>query len=368
MTALDTASSFTRPRSAAPSDLYNALRALVDQMQRVRSDDAATQKQVEDTAATIGASLQSQIETDQLTPDEAYNLMLDAIAASVFGAAQQSANAAYAAANALHAARLKTALQSYVQTASLNVEQTVRQSEVESLTSQITTLDAALGTTNANITAEATARANGDTANAAAITTVQTQANGNSASIAQIISSDGGTTTNWAVTTNSNGQVKGMVALNGSASGTTFTVVADKFIVAHPTTPGDTIAAFVVGLVNGVSTVGVNGNLLVDGSILARTIAAGAITTNKLAAGAVTATELAAGAVTAGKIAAGSVTATELNVSTLSAIAANLGTVTAGLIRNAADTIRFDLPNMRLYRVDGTMDIDLYNKRIFIES
>lgn len=76
----------------------------------------------------------------------------------------------------------------------------------------------------------------------------------------------------WSVEINGNGQVIGLARLDGGATGSTFTVVADKFVVAHPAAPGTTITAFVVGLVNGVSTVGINGNLVVDDSILARHI------------------------------------------------------------------------------------------------
>lgn len=76
----------------------------------------------------------------------------------------------------------------------------------------------------------------------------------------------------WGVEINGNNQVIGMVRLDGGASGSTFSVVADKFVVAHPAAPGTTITAFVVGLVNGVSTVGINGNLVVDNTILARHI------------------------------------------------------------------------------------------------
>lgn len=76
----------------------------------------------------------------------------------------------------------------------------------------------------------------------------------------------------WGISINGNGQVIGLVKLDGSATGSTFTVVADKFVVAHPAAPGTTIAAFVVGLVDGEPTVGINGNLVVDDTILARHI------------------------------------------------------------------------------------------------
>ena len=332
MAALDTASAYTYPRSASPNDLYTSLRTLVDQMRRVRAEDYTQAQQLEDVAAEIGADLKAQIESGNLSPDAAFDLMISAISASIFGPATASANAAWAQANALMASRLKTALQSYVQTASLNVEQTIRQSETESLASEITTLTASLGTTNAAITTEATARVNGDSANAALISTVQTQANGNSAAITTVQSSIDGIEARWGVVINLNGQVTGLVQLDGTASGSVFTVVADKFIVAHPSSPATTIAAFVIGLVNGVSTIGINGNLLVDGSILARTIAAGAITTNKLAAGAVTANEIAAGAITAVQLAADSVTATQIAAGAVTATELAAGAVTAGKI------------------------------------
>lgn len=108
----------------------------------------------------------------------------------------------------------------------------------------------------------------------------------------------------WGIAVNVDNKVVGLVRLDGGVTGSSFTVLADKFIVRHPTTTTD-IQAFVVGLVNGVSTVGINGNLLVDGSILARSI----------------------------------------SVSTLSAITANVGTLTAGVIQSANGKVTFDLNN-----------------------
>ncbi|MGN6490198.1 MAG: phage tail protein, partial [Devosia sp.] len=47
---------------------------------------------------------------------------------------------------------------------------------------------------------------------------------------------------------------------------------------------------------------------------------------------------------------------------------ADIGEVRSGLIRDAADTFRFDLDNMRIYRTDGTFDIDAKNGRIRIRK
>jgi hypothetical protein len=76
----------------------------------------------------------------------------------------------------------------------------------------------------------------------------------------------------WMLSINSNNRVTGYVKLDGSEVSTTFAVMADKFIIVHPSVNGTTIQAFIAGLVNGVSTVGINGNLVVDDTILARHI------------------------------------------------------------------------------------------------
>lgn len=116
----------------------------------------------------------------------------------------------------------------------------------------------------------------------------------------------------WTIARNVNGRVIGQIKLDGTATETTFSVLADKFIIVHPAANATTMQAFIVGNVNGVPTVGVNGNLIVDGTILARHIA----------------------------------------VDSLDAIAANFGTITAG----------------KMQRADGTMIVDLDNKRIKIST
>lgn len=299
MPAAVDATVYSYPRSATSQELYLSLRQLVDQLRLVRTQDGTDAATLQTAADQIGSEVASQIESGLLTPDEAFDLAVSAAADSIFGAAAAATNTIYAAASQRQLEQLTAIVQGYAQRAAISVEQTVRRTATESLASQISSVNASLSTTNAQIVNEATARATGDTANASLITTVRTQTTGNTAAISQIISSDGGATTNWGVVANANGQVTGMVALNGSASGTTFAVVADKFIVALPGAPGTTIQAFVAGLVNSVPTVGINGNLLVDGTVTARNIAAGAITADKIAAGAITANSIATGTLTA---------------------------------------------------------------------
>lgn len=211
--------------------------------------------------------------------------------------------------------------------AAITTESTVRADADGALAQQITTLTAAYQladtTLSGSITNEATVRASADGALAQQISTVSTTVNDNTFSIQQLTESVDGYAGKWSLSLNANGRVKGSITLNGNQEKTELGILADKFIIVHPTADGTTIQAFVVGLVNGVSTVGINGNLLVDGTILARMIAAGAITTDKLAAG--------------------SVTAAKIAVSELAALSADLGTVTAGRIQSADGKSFWDL-------------------------
>lgn len=76
----------------------------------------------------------------------------------------------------------------------------------------------------------------------------------------------------YGVSVNVNGRVTASIKLDGSPADSSFAILADKFIVVHPTIDGQTITAFVVGTVNGVPTVGINGNLVVDDTITASKI------------------------------------------------------------------------------------------------
>jgi predicted phage tail protein len=80
-----------------------------------------------------------------------------------------------------------------------------------------------------------------------------------------------------------------------------------------------------------------NGELIVDGAIVAAKIAADTITATQIAAGAIAASELAANAVIAGKIAAGTIVAADIAATTITAAKIVAGTITTTEI--AANTI-----------------------------
>jgi hypothetical protein len=173
----------------------------------------------------------------------------------------------------------------------------------------------------------------------------------------------------WGVSitgTGENAQLLGLVRLDVQDLASTFTVVADNFRVARAAGDNTVSTVFQAGQIQGVNSVGINGNLIVDRTIKADAIEANTITANEIAAGTITADEIEAGTITAEKLNADVLDALVINVEELSALSSNLGTVTAGTIQNAAGTIIMDWDNMRLYRTDETMEVDFVNKRIRI--
>lgn len=152
------------------------------------------------------------------------------------------------------------------------------------------------------------------------ITTVSTTVNDLTTTVTQTQASVDGLSGQWGVAIDVNGKVIGLVRLDGGATGSTFTVLADKFIIRHPTTTTD-IQAFVVGLVNGVSTVGINGNLVVDDTILAR----------------------------------------HLSISELSELVSDAGIIVDGTLKDASNTYEFRIADGYFGRTDASSYIDMKN-------
>jgi hypothetical protein len=317
--------------------------------------DAALNASVTAVLGTVGV-LETDVavlQSNELTPQERFEIALDHAIDTVQGSRLEFEQQMQLQMQRIVDFALQVRRLTNDNSAQIVTEQVTRVTETEAFASQLTALTADLASTSAAVVTETTARAAGDSALASNITMLTATVAGNTTSITEFATVQSGILTDvsalengvtglttdlgqveaqWGVAINTQGQVIGLIQLDGGASGSQFSVVADKFVVAHPTAPGTLITPIVVGLVNGVSTIGLNGAVVVDGTIVARHIAAAQIDASKL------------------------------NVASLSAISANIGTVTAGLIRNVADTIRFDLPAMRIYRTDGSMNVDFANK------
>ena len=183
------------------------------------------------------------------------------------------------------------------------------------------TADTAL---SASISSEASARVSADGALASQISSVQSTVNGNTSSITTQQTAINGLQAKYVLTVNANGRVAGIELASGSGALATVSILADKFIIVHPSVNGTTIQAFITGIVNGIASIGINGNLIVDGTI----------------------------------------SATKIIASTISAISANLGTITAGLIRDVANTYQIQIDNGLFTSTDGKAYLDLKNKRL----
>ena len=220
----------------------------------------------------------------------------------------------------------------------LKQEVRVRIEEDLSLVQTLTQLTADLGVTNADVTTLTQTVADGDSALATQISSLSSSVAGNTSQIAILTSSVDGMSSKFAVTMTNNNEITGFISLDGDIIGSSFTVAADYFKVAKVgTTGGTAVPVFAIQTVGGVPKLAIIGDMYADGTITTR------------------------------HLAADSVTADKINVTTLSALTANLGIVTAGEIRNPGDTLKFDLPNMRLYRTDGTMELNFNTKTFFID-
>jgi predicted phage tail protein len=153
----------------------------------------------------------------------------------------------------------------------------------------------------AAIRSEATARSNAVEAEATARNQLVSSVNSQIASVTTemqtfVNEKVGTVSSKWGIRVDAGNNVAGIQLLNDSKT-SSFIILVDKFAVALPTGAGVTYP-FIIGTVNGSPTVGINGNLVVDGTILTNALQAEAVTADKIRAKSLTAAQIAAGAIT----------------------------------------------------------------------
>lgn len=90
-------------------------------------------------------------------------------------------------------------------------------------------------------------------------------------------------TKQWVVKLDSNGHIAGLnLMLDGVTGSSSFIVMADIFKVVNPSAPLDIQVPFEVGYVDGVTTVSIKGQLIQDGTIIAKAIKADEVFTQDL--------------------------------------------------------------------------------------
>lgn len=161
------------------------------------------------------------------------------------------------------------------------------------------------------------------------ITTAQSTADGNTATVQTHAKSINGLEAQYTVKVDVNGKVAGYGLATTPKNGTPeskFIVNADRFGIGA--TGKADVFPFVVDTQK--NRVGVNGELVVNGKAIVDNLNAGDIHGDKITANTLDANRLKAGSVTAREIGANSVTADKMNVTNLSAVSSNLGSITGG--------------------------------------
>lgn len=146
------------------------------------------------------------------------------------------------------------------------------------------------------------------------VTTLETTKDGHSARLVELEESRDGVSARWGVAVDIDGNIVGAVQLDGSASESTFTVLADTFRVAQPSVVGgDPVPVFVLANVEGTPRLVLRGDMIADGTITAR----------------------------------------HFEALSLSSISADIGEITSGRLRRADNRMRIDLDNMEIVIESG---------------
>jgi hypothetical protein len=230
-------------------------------------------------------------------------------------------------ASALSQAEIQNALDAFTSGASLTaltsnvaIAQSELQSTAEALRSEVVARSALVATVAENsaaIQTEQTARANADSANASSISTVQARLNtGDFAAVKTQATATadalGGVMAKYLMMVDANGHIAAIELTSGGDAGQMI-FLADKFAFVKPDGTGTPKQVLTLGVINGVAALGLDGELIIDGSILARTIVAESITADRIAPKTLTAVQIADLAVNTLQIAGNAVTATYFN-------------------------------------------------------
>lgn len=161
-------------------------------------------------------------------------------------------------------------------------ESSARASAVSALASLIDVLTATTNGNTAAISTEQTARASADTAIAQSVSTVLARLDSGDYAAVKIQSSAtasalGGVLAEHVIKVDANGHISAVKLLSdGSESSLVF--LADKVLFVAPDGSGTPKSVMILGQINGISTVGIDGNVVVDGTISARSLAVKTIT------------------------------------------------------------------------------------------
>lgn len=276
---------FVFPPGKTPDQLYQTLVVLISTLNRIKTADAT------DLTAVNQALTDAQQEISDLwevvdaggvglTPQQAWELSLVTAVDTMLGSISHAVLESYKQSQKAAEATIRSLLTGQSNKVAIRVEQQARLTDREAFASQIETISAQLGNALAAIVTETTARTNADNALAAVDQTITTALNGNIAQVNILAASIDGIEGRFGVAINTNGQVVGLIQLDGSAAGSNFTVVADKFQVAQPDAAGGTpVPVFTIANVGGTNKLVLRGDMIADGTLTAAKLNAASIAT-----------------------------------------------------------------------------------------
>lgn len=337
------------PRGESTRELRQWGTQVVDQLRRLRQSDVEALKTQGVSLAEVNAAIAAlrtevqdltdlfaNLDPETLQKSAAFALALRTDLDALFATFTDDLDRSVTFARRIAQSAINDRILTNQTVASIRIEQSVRRTETLSFARQLSVVEAQLGESLGVIAIEQIARADGDSALAQQIesllakvddaraaidtetivratrdsalaqqvTTLSSSIGGQSIQLTGILQSVDGLYAQWGMSITTEGHVKGLVSLDATRQVSTFTVIADNFLVAKPGVGGgDPKLIFAIGQVDGATQLGIRGDVLLDGAVTART----------------------------------------LSVGTLSAITANLGTITAGLMRSADSKFVIDL-------------------------
>lgn len=275
-----------------------AIVRIIDVLKRLQASEETDQSgAIEALESQIGSLSEniSDLETivenlDGETPQKRYERLLASSVQELTGSLAQMAMDAVEREEQAAAATIAALLRESNRRTEIRLEQSVRITETSRMATQILLLQTNLNEFSASVseeflafTGELSEVQGSVTSIASALTTVSTTVAGNTSSISELLSSVDGISAEWTVALTEQGYVNGLVQLSGADSKSTFTVVADKIQFAQPGETGGAPRVLVgIGNISGTPSIGIKGDALVDGAVLARTIAAGSVTADKI--------------------------------------------------------------------------------------
>ncbi len=346
----------------ADSSQSNAMSGHAQVLQQAQANSSALSAQattLSQLTASVGANAAglTQEASTRASADNALSLLISTLTATVSGntSAIQTNSQAIASTSGSLAAQINSlgttvnnnysTLNSLIQqvSQSATTSASTNASAISALQSSYTTLSGAVqaqGTTLATVQSTANTAASSSAANASSITNIQASLNNSTSGLAAVYqkstanaSAVSGLSAQYVLKVDAGGNVAGMQLASATSGTSSITFLADNFLIAQPNAGAAPKQVFVVGTVGGQTAIGINGQLIVDGSITASSAA--------IASGAIQSAQIANAAITSAKIANAAVGTAQIQDASIQTIHVAEGAITFSAFASSNGFVRY---------------------------